>query len=373
MPRRDERRRLRSHPGRRSAIQKITGDEGVDGEAVWTGLPATTIVLAEQIPAGYADPVVFCGWGAIYDEDGDGLAIAIDGIVLPDAVASGILEKELYPNEQLACDWFNIPTTDDDGTITIQKWTCPLNYNIDHPAADPALDCTERTDGIPFSLLSDLGTFPDATTGDDGEGMVYWGELEAGDYQLDETIPDGMFPVIVTCTWYEDLGPYVYDTLIPTENGVIDLSLAEGDDVVCDWYNIPLDDPDGGELVVVKYWCDDPIYTADACELYGGDVEFILASTSGEGDPIVFTTAGDGSHELSLPAGTYTLDEGDAEWCYASSPDVDAEGNVVVSDDHTSIVEVFNCGPGKKEPPANTFPNTGTGPTTVRSNPEGVS
>ena len=150
--------------GINKAIQKVTGDEGVDGEAVWTGLPAKPIVLSEQIPAGYGDPVVFCGWGAIYDEDGDGIAIAIDGIVLPDAVVGGVLEGELYPNEQLSCDWFNIPASDDDGSITIQKWTCPLNYNIDHPAADPALDCTERTDGIPFNLLSDFDTFPDATT-----------------------------------------------------------------------------------------------------------------------------------------------------------------------------------------------------------------
>jgi hypothetical protein len=312
-----------------------------------------TIAVVEDIPAGYGAPIVFC---AIYANLGGGGAFDLyqaEASWYSDAETASEharVEADLGLGEYLYCDWFNIPSTDD-GSITIQKWTCPVNYDIDGPASDPALDCTEPTDGITFSLLGDLGIFPDATTGEASEGIVYWGELVASNYQLDETVPDGMVAIVVTCTWYEGLGPYVYDTLIPIGTGVIDLSLAAGDDVVCDWYNIPLDDPDGGELIVIKYWCDDAIYTADACEPYGGDVEFILQPTTG-----------DGQHEVSLPAGAYTLDEGDAEWCYASSPDVDAEGNVVVSDGHTSVVEVFNCGPGKKEPSAKNFPNNGTGP-----------
>jgi hypothetical protein len=347
-------------------LPQVTGSGGVDGEAVWTGLGPGPITLGEDVPSGYGQPVVFCGWGAIYDEDGDGIAVAVDGIVPPSAVEGNVLNHELLPNEQMLCDWFNIPTGDDDMSIIINKWTCPAGYDIWAPGADPASDCTSKTNGVTFMLRHEGMVDLQTTTGDSIDGAVRWGGLDAGDYTVDEDVPAGTGAILVTCTWYEALGPYVYDTLVPDDAGVISLSLAEGDDIVCDWFNVPVPDDPGGHLTVIKYWCDNAAMIPGSCAIYGGGAGFVVQAASGEGDPVFFVTGSDGTATISLPAGAYTLQESGRAWCYASSADVDGSGYVTVSNGHESVVKVYNCGPGKKKnPPVKKFPNTGSGPGSV--------
>ena len=285
-----------------------------------------------------------------------------------------MLEHEFYPNETMYCDWFNFPHLDR-GSITVHKYTCAPGYDLDAPGADPKADCLQKTDGVGFTLS---GVVPDnfASTGDVIPGVVTWVGLPFGGYSVAEDVPADIIRTFVICQWEDDLGPFLYNTFEPYILGDvavgnrIDLDLIEGSDIVCHWYNIP-EDPDGGDLVVVKYWCEGAIYNEASCELYGFGAEFLLQAASGEGDPISFATGGDGTAQLYLPAGAYVLTEVDRTWCKATSDQIDEDGNILIYDDQTTTVTVFNCGPGwEKDPPVKKFPNTGIG---AGSESQGVS
>jgi hypothetical protein len=463
-----------------------TGDDG-DGTLVFEGVKAGKLTISEEIPSGYGDPVIFCGFGAFLDEDGDGVGAAIDGFAGGGLVEGGVLEHEFLPTETLYCDvfnfpydnnddvviykwlcpedfnayeasleellttcdhamedvdfslygngenfigdmtsdssgyvgfkdldagsyalneelpsgydkpiifcdrpdydfenwpvygdasiqfdlydggwiachWFNVP--DHDGSITIYKYTCAPGYDLDAYGADPKSDCWTKTDGIRFDVYGD-GYDDYGFTGDYVPGAVTFGGLDEGEYIVKEDVPAETVDAFVICQWEEELGPFKYETFSPYSTGgsyignTIDLELYKGTNIVCHWYNIP-EDHDGGELIVIKYWCDGAIYDETHCELYGGGADFSIQDAGGYGSPYEFTTGWDGTTQLYLDAGAYSLAEIDRIWCKAKSDQVDSEGNVVIYDDETSYVTVFNCGPGKeKDPPAKKFPNTG--------------
>lgn len=368
-------------------VSATTGDAG-DGAAAWTGVPAGPVTLTETVPPGYGDPVVFCGviplGGFELAEAGDDggeiePVVELETVEEPDPshapmiAAGGVVNHELPAGHRLLCVWLNIPL-DDDGSITVIKHTCPPGYDPNAMGADPEADCPNLTNGVTFTLQHGGSPDIEGVTGDAGDGIVFFGGLGAGDYHLVETIPAGTVALFVECTSAvpsddPQLGPALAYFQPEVIDGGIDLSLISHEEIVCHWYNVPADEPDGGELIVYKYWCDGAVYTVAACELYGGGAEFGLQAATDEGDPILFNTGADGVEVLYLPATTWALWEIDREWCRAESDDVDAEGNIVVNDGETAEVHVFNCGPGKqKEPPVTTFPNTGSGTT---AGPEG--
>jgi hypothetical protein len=232
--------------------------------------------------------------------------------------------------------------------------------------ANPEIDCPTLTDGINFTLKHDGAVDLLTATGDSIPGAVYWGGLEADDYHVVEELPEGTVAILVNCTTTTPEGlPYKFSFTPGVDNPVIDLTLVKGQVIICHWFNDPYDEPDGGELKVNKYWCDGAVYSVEACDLYTGSAAFVLTTATGEGDPILFNTSGDGTHELYLPAGAYDLNEDPGPWCYATADYTDEEGNLVIHDGYTTTVDVFNCGPndGGKEPPVKKYPNTGVGPT----------
>src|SRR5699024_10236640 len=84
------------------------------------------------------------------------------------------------------------------------------------------------------------------------------------------------------------------------------------------------------------------------------------------GDPVQTNTNADGIVQFPmLVPGTYKLAEGDGEWCFARSNSVDANGDVVVQQDTSSEVWVYNC-VGTKSPP-----KTGSGDAAGLSGPDG--
>ncbi|MGH2550238.1 MAG: hypothetical protein ACRDHN_12660, partial [Thermomicrobiales bacterium] len=99
---------------------KITGDDG-DGTIAWNDVPAGDLIIQEDIPSGYGNPVVYCGFTFTFYNNG--VPAIADGKIFPDSVTAGVLEHEFAQGESLYCDWFNMPSTD--GSITIYKHTCP--------------------------------------------------------------------------------------------------------------------------------------------------------------------------------------------------------------------------------------------------------
>ncbi len=338
--------------------------------------PNSDWVVQENVPTGYADPVVFCGWGGYIYQDDDSV-IAIDGFVNLDGTEGNTIEFQTYDEFGMDCNWFNIPT-DDDQDITIYKYTCPEGYNLYGPGADPKADCVDLTNGVNFHLLPEGGIELQSQTGDSINGAVYFGDVETGAFKIWEDVPAGTFDTYVTCQWYDNNGPYVYQQFVPAKyNGSeignqIDVELAQGDELICQWYNAPTKHWDGGDLTIYKYWCEGYVVSAENCEL-GAGVKFVVTATSGEGDPIFTQTGNDGYVGLTgLGAGTYDVSEVDYTWCKAVSSKVDEHGNVVIEEGQETILTVYNCTGDevKKDPPVKKFPNTGAGDFSATSDDE---
>jgi len=138
-------------------------------------------------------------------------------------------------------------------------------------------------------------------------------------------------------------------------------SICEGDDLVCQWYNVPEKTWDGGELTITKYWCQGYVVNAETCEL-GSGVKFLVESAAG-GSPILVETGPSGSVSLNLPEGAWTVTEKDYEWCKAVASKVDVDGTILTESGEETTLTVYNCNAdtGKKNPPVTKFPNTGSG------------
>ena len=166
---------------------QMTGDSG-DGSVAWTGLDAGPVVVQEEIPAGYGDPIVYCGFtGTIYNDAG--VPALAHGYIFPESVVGGVLTHDLMTEGSLYCDWFNVPTGDEYGSITIYKHTCEAGYDVNAPGANPWLDCPDLTNGVLFTLSHGADVPLQTMTGDSIDGGVSWGGLEDGDYQVQETLP----------------------------------------------------------------------------------------------------------------------------------------------------------------------------------------
>jgi hypothetical protein len=328
--------------------------------------PNTDWVVEEHVPSGYGDPIVFCRWGG-YKSDGNGGFIAIDGFSNLDGTQGALIQFPTYDTFGMGCDWFNIPSHDDQ-SITIYKFTCPAGYDLYGYGADPKADCLELTNGVNFHLLPDGGTELQTQTGDSINGAVSFGGVEDGKFQIWEDAPADTVDTYVTCQWFDNYGPYVYQQYVPAQFGgssvgnLIDVELAKGDELVCQWYNVPEKTWYGGDLTIYKYWCAGYVVSAENCDL-GSGVKFVVTSLDG-GDPILSETGPGGYIALSgLQAGAYSLTEPGYEWCKAVSTRVDAEGNILIEEGQETVVTIYNCTPdgGKKQPPAKKFPNTGAG------------
>ncbi len=147
------------------------------------------------------------------------------------------------------CDWYNVPSTN---SVTIYKWLCPYDYDYSAQDADPALDCTELTNGVDFTVAGPgAGDETTGTTGDDGYGAVTFDGLDPGDYQITETT-DSFSPrsVIISCYPYGEQ-PSSTDQYDPGYAYPISFDEGESVRIVCDWYNVPWDN----SITIYKWTC----------------------------------------------------------------------------------------------------------------------
>ena len=101
----------------------------------------------------------------------------------------------------------------------------------------------------------------------DADGNVLFYDLLGGTYTITESIPGDAADTIVFCSYVEVLEQNASFTYVP---GGISLDVPSGSDIVCDWYNIPLnlrgdpgDAPGEGSSVTVHARLCPPGYTGD--------------------------------------------------------------------------------------------------------------
>jgi hypothetical protein len=320
--------------------------DGVDtgttamGQVQWTGVPSGDFEIQETIPAGYTDPIVFCG----YTESPGG------GVQHPAlAESTGGLVGGAFPENAIfeyVCYWMNIkatgqiiPGADDvanpqggggTSTLTVEKRTCPFGIASNLSSNVYAEQCTTPLDGVNITVTHANGSSTKPTTG----GEATWQGLPIPPYTIQEAIPGGYGDPLVLCSVLgfedDDAGIFHSISFHSTENGAFELSLAslaDNDipeiaytDATCTMYNIPLGpgsvaNPSDltNSLTVRKWICpgstqhvEDQDYLKAECELSTTPVEFTLTNADGASaqatDP-AWTTWDD------VPMGEFTLQE----------------------------------------------------------------
>jgi hypothetical protein len=328
------------------------------GEAFWYGVEPGEVTLDERIPPGYFEPVVYCSLEA---ENGAALA---EGWTEYSPVNGAITRELDYSEFHWVCHFFNIPKGP--GEITIYKWLCPPGYDFYGWGADPGKDCTQRWDGITFTVDQPVGPNLVSTTGDSIPGAVYFGDLDPGAYVVTETVPaDIDYVFVLDCKGSDDDKVHPY----PLQWGnTLTIEVAGGDSIVCNWYNVPK--PETGWLTVYKYqcWTTTFVNTVD-CEIYEFGASFELFGVPGNASQGVGTTNEGGLYTwYDLEEGAYDLDEISHQPCKITSTKVDGLGNAWVDVGQGTIVKVYNCKPGTPGTPGTPgkvpgkYPNTGVGP-----------
>jgi hypothetical protein len=199
------------------------------------------------------------------------------------------------------------------------------------------------------------------TTGDNG--VVTFSDISAGNYTVTELPPDSVNVAVyvIVCTLDGNTYPFEYND----SSGLrMNIRIPAGEEVVCDWYNVPPAKPQpgaSGSITVYKYLCqgrDDNKYDwEDDCEAYGAGAEFELTRIS-NGNTTAGTTPSNSKLVFAnLANGAYALDETSGDWCHAEADHVDANGDVRVLDGGNTDVFIYNCSKQVSE-----LPSTGVGP-----------
>ena len=122
-------------------------------------------------------------------------------------------------------------TVEPTSSITIHNRICPTEYD----GSDFFGDCHDnpQTSNLEFTID---GPVTD-TRATDNEGNVVFPELPGGTYQISGGVPGEFADTFVYCSDAADPGT----VFVSTTALIVSLDLPDVTDVICDWYNIPVD------------------------------------------------------------------------------------------------------------------------------------
>ena len=373
-----------------------TGNPGeqltdANGQITWSEMEADRYFLTEEVPLGYGPPVAFCS---------PYLPAALQNRVWqPYPVsAEGRIEFVVADGQSIACAFFNIsathpvpsPSAPVDATpdaipdatpggtsgttrggtpgaaspvaaspvagsgtsavttLAIRAHRCPTGYDGRAAAADPVADCTEPPGDVVFELAALAGPTEQAplraNTGGGARSIVTFGGVTPGDHRLTRVdFPAGGAAFVLSCVSnLRDFAPYLFAPFAVVDgDGSVRLSLVAGETVVCEWYDIAVEQLG---LTVRAYACGTSQPSVAACGPATEGVRFVLTPVTGAGAPIPFQTDATGAVNLTGLSGMHTLSEIGRQPCLVESPDLDPNGNLTLATDRETVVNVFNCG-----------------------------
>ncbi len=288
-----------------------TGTTGGTGVIEWTDVqlgPTGQIEIDEDIPAGYGEPVVWC---VSYPEAGADPE-DFDVYQVPSTDGTVVVTPEQHHPFIFNCTFFNFEEAGDDeggNTVTIIKRDCP--YDAGAETLEHYInECPNDFDGVDFTLTYDGNSFPATTSG----GMVEWTGVPAGDFSIQETIPNGYGDPVVFCghNLVPD-GPIFNMPKMDATGGLVeDTLVADPIDYLCYWFNLPADEYTG-DLLIVKYAChegtprgqDKDWYDANCVDPHSG-VTFGVTSSDGL---VIEDTVGGVVLVTDLPTGEIEIQE----------------------------------------------------------------
>jgi hypothetical protein len=193
----------------------------------FSGLPDGTYTMYSNVPGDAASEYLFCvaDGGNRYQKEFNG---------------NGVTTFSDLTGEQITCNWYVVPQDqrgeETGGSLTLHVASCPTDYE----GSDYFEDCHDqginesafRLDG-PGGSISGTTSVP--RTG--GPGLLAFTGLAAGDYTLQGGPPGDFGTAVVYCS-DQATNAQVNASVSSTQAS---FSLAEGQDLLCDWYFIPED------------------------------------------------------------------------------------------------------------------------------------
>jgi hypothetical protein len=288
----------------------LTGPDGVDDERVTDGvndlqyldLEPGTYTLYSSVPLEAAAEYLFCtaDGGNRYEKDFN---------------ETGVTSFADLQGEQIACDWFVVPLDlrgeESGGSLEVHLAACPVKYEGD------ALfdDCHGNGVGDQeFRLSGPDGEVSGTTLVEQtpGPGIVMFTSLPAGEYTLQGGPPGDFGRVELFCT----VQPGNEPVAAGVESTIATLTIAENQDVLCDWYYIPEDasglvtptpsptaaaEPSRAEILVTLYAC--PVPEGDAGGYGGATFEELSATCTEPVNDVPFSLGDVGAPPLKASTG----------------------------------------------------------------------
>jgi hypothetical protein len=223
-----------------------------NGSASWTVPNPTAVTINEAVPAGFGEPIVFCG-------------NSLANLSLHDVTFGGAVSFPLAASEQFHCEWFNVQIGEDEdetgyGYVTVNKFDCGLDPDAyQKPLDGLLLDCSPMED-VAFGLTNeddaDQVIFSEQQVSD-AAGIAVWTVPNPSTITISEVIPAGYGEPVVFC-----VAPQLDPDILPysAAGGAISipLAIAPGEQLYCDWFNVQIgeDEEEGGKIWIKKYSCE---------------------------------------------------------------------------------------------------------------------
>ncbi len=289
-------------------VYSTNSNDSFDGGFTLAVLPGQT-VISEEVPAGWLDPVAYC---TLFHSDGSSSEYMA---MLPNGGSTFTID--LKAGDYLDCQWYNIPPKGK-AHLSIIKHGCPEGFLAYAKTWNElAPKCNLDMNGVNFTAKFPNGYSFNQQTGDYTDNVVYWTELPAGVYSVDESIPDGYREPIVYCIRRDVDTDDVQEVFQATvfKGNRINVELYEDSNVNCDWYNVPF--TGDGVIMIDKHNCPEGAATDSEQALLEqdctGDMNGIVFKLSGPDNVAFEQTTGDiyfseifADH---LPGGIFTLTE----------------------------------------------------------------
>ncbi|MEJ7837464.1 MAG: hypothetical protein WKF81_01545 [Thermomicrobiales bacterium] len=293
-------------------VEQVTTTESNN---TFGGLVDGTFTLVSDVPGDAASEYLYC-----VADGGDRYQKEFD--------ENGATTFFDMTGEQIECSWFVVPEDsrgeETGGSLTIHLAACPADYL----GSNYFEDCHDEGIGnSPFELEGPAGSTSGTTSIPEsgGPGLLSFTALEADSYTLSGGPPGDFGTVFLLCS-DQQTNEQITAELDSTQAS---LDIAEGQDILCDWYYLPEDasgeptaepttEPESrAEILVTLFECEPRAdgYAGlgfgdldDACTETLNDVPFRLGDVGAP--PLTANTgvSGDGAVRFfDLLSGDYTV------------------------------------------------------------------
>ncbi len=267
---------------------------------VYSPVPSGEVRISEKLPASWGLPVVVCKV--------DREATSVLPYTINPVINGPSRRMELSPDQQLSCDWYNVPG----GLGMVSIWTqaCPEGFDARN-ATPLQLEqrCTEDIETIDYTLTS--GSFTQTASSTNLFRYADFPAVPAGTVTVTGALPHGSGTPVVYCRVQQE-GQPVTEPKQPEINGAtISWSLEAGQWLICRWYNVV---DTGSTVTVVKWICPDGApydqsyewYVANCTQKHAG-VGFTLTHSGGSVPGV--TDANGQVQWPDVPLGPFSIQE----------------------------------------------------------------